>query len=217
MLASAVESYLAVRRAAGFALKWEGSLLHSFARFSDALGKPYVCSETAIQWAGVARSLRRRVRRLGNVIRFARYIRAEDRRHEVPPSVFGPEKGPRPVPYVFSRDDLQRLVQVASQLGVASLRRDTYSTLFALLASTGLRVSEAIRLRYEDITPDGLMIRCTKFRKSRLVPLHETARAGLEKYLKKRRPYAPSMITCLSHYEEKHCVVGISKPRSVLL
>jgi integrase/recombinase XerD len=71
------------------------------------------------------------------------------------------------------------------------LRRKTYSTLFALLACTGLRVSEAIRLRFEDITPDGLVIRCSKFRKSRLVPLHETAQVGLEHYLERRRPYAP--------------------------
>jgi len=51
-------------------------------------------------------------------------------------------------------------------------------------------VSEAIHLRLDDITPDGLLIRCTKFRKSRLVPLHETARTGLEQYLQKRRSYA---------------------------
>jgi integrase len=71
------------------------------------------------------------------------------------------------------------------------LRRDTYSTLFALLACTSLRASEAIRLRLQDITPDGLVIRCSKFRKSRLVPLHETARDGLERYLQHRCPYAP--------------------------
>jgi integrase len=52
-------------------------------------------------------------------------------------------------------------------------------------------VSEAIRLRFEDVTPDGLVIRDSKFRKSRLVPLHETAQAGLERYLTHRRPYAP--------------------------
>ena len=52
-------------------------------------------------------------------------------------------------------------------------------------------MSEAIRLRFDDITPDGLVIRGTKFRKSRLVPLHETAQAGLERYLQQRRPYAP--------------------------
>ena len=60
-----------------------------------------------------------------------------------------------------------------------------------MLACTGLRASEAIRLRFDDITPDGLVIHRTKFRKSRLVPLHDTAQAGLERYLGQRRPYAP--------------------------
>jgi integrase len=95
------------------------------------------------------------------------------------------------VPFIFSQEEIRRLVEAASQSGYRTLRRRTYSTLFALLACTGLRVSEAIELRYSDITPDGLLIRCSKFRKSRLVPLHETAQAGLDRYLKERRPYAP--------------------------
>lgn len=67
----------------------------------------------------------------------------------------------------------------------------TFSTLFSLLGCTGLRVSEATHLRFDDITPDGLVIQRTKFRKSRLVPLHETAQAGLERYLQRRRSYVP--------------------------
>jgi integrase/recombinase XerD len=191
MLAQAVESYLTVRRACGFELKSAGNLLRSFAIFSDSRGGHHVCSETAIEWAGLARSVHQRARRLGQVIRFTRYVRAEDPSHELPPAVFGSEKRPRPIPYIFSQDNIQRLVQAASQSGYRTLRRKTYSTLFALLACTGLRVSEAIRLRFEDITPDGLVIRCSKFRKSRLVPLHETAQVGLEHYLERRRPYAP--------------------------
>lgn len=191
MLARCVESYLAVRRACGFKLKSEGSLLRSYAVFAEAKGEQYVCRATAIDWAGLARSVHQRARRLGEVIRFARYVRAENERHEVPSAIFGSEKAPRPVPYIFSNDDIRRLVQAASQSGYRTLRRQTYSTLFALLACTGLRVSEAIRLRFDDITPDGLVIRCSKFRKSRLVPLHETAQAGLQRYLKRRRPYAP--------------------------
>lgn len=191
MLIKAVESYLLMRRACGFALKSEGNCLRSFAAFSDARGKHYVCRETAVEWAGLARSIHQRARRVGDVIRFARYARVEDPRHEMPAAVFGSEKGPRPVPYILSGEDIQRLVQAAFQLGDRSLRRHTYGTLFALLACTGLRVSEAIRLCYEDIGPDGLMIRGTKFRKSRLVPLHESAQAGLERYLERRRPYAP--------------------------
>jgi integrase len=192
MLTQIVESYLAVRRACNFELKSEGNLLRSFAIFSDARGKHHVCSEIAIEWAGLAKSVYQRARRLGQVIRFARYVRAEDQSHELPPAVFGTqEKRPRPVPYIFSQENIQRLVRAASQSGYRSLRRQTYSTLFALLACTGLRVSEAIRLRFDDITPDGLVVRCSKFRKSRLVPLHATAQAGLERYLKVRRPYAP--------------------------
>ena len=191
MLAHAVESYLAVRRACGFELESIGKRLRSFATFSDARSKSYVCSEAALEWAGLARSVAQRARRLGEVIRFARSVRAEDLRHELPPAAFGSENRRRPVPYIFSRHDIERLVQAVSQSGCRSLRRDTYSTLFALLACTGLRVSEAIRLRYEDITPDGLVIRCSKFRKSRLVPLHDTARAQLEQYLERRRRYAP--------------------------
>ena len=191
MLAQAVESYLRVRRTCGFELKSAGRLLQSFAIFSETRGKCHVCAQTAIEWAGLARSVHQRARRLGHVIRFTRYIRAEDQSHELPPTVFGSEKRRRPTPYIFSQENIQRLVQAASQSGYRSLRRQTYSTLFALLACTGLRVSEAIRLRFDDITPDGLMIRSSKFRKSRLVPLHETARAGIELYLERRRPYAP--------------------------
>jgi integrase len=191
MLAQAVESYLAVRHAAGFAFKSEGSCLRSFAMFSEASGQHYVCSHIAIKWAGLARSVSQRARRLGVVIRFARYIRAEDEGHELPAAVFGREKLPRPVPYILSQDTIRQLVQATSRSGYRTLRRETYSTLFALLACTGLRVSEAIRLRFEDIVPDGLVIQSSKFRKSRLVPLHETARAGLERYLERRRPYAP--------------------------
>lgn len=192
MLAEAVQSYLAVRRATGFDLKLQGNLLKSFTTFSEAKGKRYVCSETAIEWAGSARSVSQRARRLGAVIRFARYMRMEDERHQVPPAVFGSEKHFRPVPFIFSKDEIQRLLQAASELGRRdSFRGKTYSTFFALLACTGLRVSEAIRLRFDDITPDGLVIRHSKFRKSRLVPLHETAQGSLERYLKLRQPYAP--------------------------
>ena len=192
MLTQAVESYLEVRRAMGFALHSEGTLLQSFAKYSNTAAKSHICMETAIQWAGLAQSVTTRARRLGQVIRLARYLRAEDQSHEVPPAVFGCEKGPRPVPYIFSAENIKRLVQAASELGRRNpFRGQTYGTFFALLACTGLRVSEAIRLRFEDVTADGLIIRCSKFRKSRLVPLHSTAQVGLERYLQKRRPFAP--------------------------
>lgn len=191
MLARAVQSYLSTRRAVGFALKQVGFHLRSFAAYSDASAQRYVNTQTAIEWARQVPSVHQRARRLADVARFARYLRAEDERHEIPFAVFGRERPPRRPPYILSDEQICRLIELAAQSGYRTLRRQTYSTLFALLCCTGLRVSEAIRLRYDDITPDGLVIRATKFQKTRLIPLHDTARAGLERYLQQRRPYAP--------------------------
>jgi integrase/recombinase XerD len=191
MLADLIDSYIEMRRACGFAFESEGSCLRSFAAFSDSMAKNHVCNETALAWAAQAKSVQQRARRLGNVRRFARYARAEDARHEIPAAVFGSEKGPRPVPYILSEGDVQKLVHAAFLQGTHPLRQRTYGTLFALLACTGLRVSEALRLLYEDLTPDGLLIRNTKFRKSRLIPIHETCRLALDRYIEQRRSYAP--------------------------
>ena len=98
MLTRAVETYLAVRRAAGFALRCEGPDLKSFAAFSETRKQHYISTDIAIEWARLVPSIPQRARRLGSVIRFARYLRAEDERHEVPPAIFGVEKPPRPTP-----------------------------------------------------------------------------------------------------------------------
>ena len=76
MLAKTVDSYLALRRASGFNLRSQGGLLRTFATFSDTKGKHYVCSATAIEWAGSMSSVFQRARRLDEVIRFARYMHA---------------------------------------------------------------------------------------------------------------------------------------------
>ena len=119
MIAHAIASYVAVRRAGGFAFRSDGSILQSFATFSATRGEHYVRSSVAIEWAGLARSVSQRARRLGMVIRFARYIRAEDGRHELPTAVFGAEKQPRPVPYILTDDSIRQLVLVAAQSGIA--------------------------------------------------------------------------------------------------
>ena len=169
MLTQAVESYIALRRATGFAFDSEAKYLRSFAAFSKTRCESYIRAPVVIQWAGLSPSVHQRARRLGIATRFTRYLHAEDSRHEIPPQVFGAEKPPRPVPYILSPEQIRDLIHAASQSGYRTLRRETYSTFFALLACTGLRVSEAIRLRFEDITPDGLVIRLHKLRKSRLV------------------------------------------------
>lgn len=146
MLADSVTTYIAIRRAAGFTFRSAGLLLKSFAAFSEARAELYVRASVAIEWAGLARSGSQRARRLGIVMRFARYLHAEDARHEIPVAIFGAEKRPRPVPHILSQEQIRQLVQAAARSGYRTLRRETYRTLFSLLACTGLRVSEAIRL-----------------------------------------------------------------------
>ncbi len=188
MLMDAVDSYLAVRRAAGFELEVPEYLLRSYARFADERGDTHVCTQTAFDWASQAPSLSQRDHRLKTIVRLAQHHQVEDDRHQVPPrDAFGFRKSRR-VPYIFSSTENRRLIEAATQLGPSgSLRPYTYSTLFALLSVTGLRISEALALRFEDLTPDGLLIRKTKFQKSRFVPLHETAEAGLDRYLVRRK------------------------------
>jgi integrase len=190
MLIKAAKSYVSLRRGLGFGLRFIGPLVLDFARFATARGNRRVRTRTAIDWARRARSPARREFRLRVVIGFARHMHAEDPRHQVPPyGLLGPTRHPRPTPFIFTPAQIQSLVHEAHRLGpVPSLRRDTYATLIALLAATGLRVSEALALRVDDLTPDGLYVRNTKFRKSRLVPLHSTADVGLRRYLALRTP-----------------------------
>lgn len=189
MLKQAIDRYLDIRRAAGFELKVDEGLLHSFNRFATERSETYVRRQTAIDWAGQAPSPSQRERRLGMVRRFAEHARAEDPAHEVVPrDVFANKHRRRPFPYIFSREKLLQLLDTTSQLRPkASLRPLTYYTLFGLLAATGLRISEAMALVLDDLTADGLLVRKTKFRKSRLLPLHETTEAALNRYLQKRR------------------------------
>ncbi len=191
MLIQTVEDYINVRRAVGFKFECQARFLHNFASFAEARDEHHVRSITAIEWAGMAAKVPQRAHRLWVVTRFARHAHSDDPRHEIPPPAFGSENWPRRTPYILSQDEIARLMQEAARFGTRPMQGATYSTLFGLLACTGLRISEALRLRYADITPDGLLIRNTKFRTSRLVALHDSARAALERYLSRRRAFAP--------------------------
>jgi site-specific recombinase XerD len=120
---------------------------------------------------------------------FARYVRAEDPRHEVPSSNVFPRVPRQLMPHIYSPDEARRLMDAASTLGPMALMRVlTAQTFFALLFATGIRISEAVALDLDDVRSEGLLLRKTKFQKTRLVPLHETARHGLDRYLERRRP-----------------------------
>src|SRR5262249_60524195 len=102
----------------------------------------------------------------------------------------------RPVPYIYTPDELTRILDTVGQLRQQKptpLLRQLYVTLFGLIAATGLRVSEALNLRLGDLLPGGVLhIRETKFNNSRLVPLHKSVVDALERYLDMRRRFAGS-------------------------
>src|SRR5580698_7131479 len=185
---AAVESYLAVRRATGFTLSNAEYLLRSFASFASDQGQTHIRTATAIAWASQAESLAQRHTRYQTVCHFAQYLRVEDPRHESPPENHFGYRKTRRVPHIYSRDEIDGLVVAATKLPSSdSLRPKTYAALLSLLAATGLRISEALHLLVTDITPNGLLIRRTKFQKTRLVPLHATAVTGLAHYLMHRQ------------------------------
>ncbi|HMG96264.1 MAG TPA: tyrosine-type recombinase/integrase, partial [Gemmatimonadaceae bacterium] len=178
-----------LRRATGFAMSNAEYLLKSFAAFAAERGQTHVRAQTAIDWAALGPSVAQRDARLKAVCRFVRHVQIEDGRHELPPANhFGAHKRRRP-PHIYSDAEFNCLIEAALRLGPkGGLRSLTYATLIALLSATGLRISEALKLTVADVTRDGLLIRETKFRKTRLVPLHDTAAAGLRRYLARRRP-----------------------------
>ena len=117
MLNRAVNTYVAVRRAAGFQLQSAEYYLRDFTCFATARGDTHIVAQTAIAWAAQGASEAQRHNRLMTVIRFARFMRAENRRHELPPAHVFCGRRERPIPYIFQEDELQRLVAGARQLG----------------------------------------------------------------------------------------------------
>jgi integrase len=188
MLSDDISRYVELHRAMGLKFRQQACLLRHFASFAIMRGDCCVLIETAIDWAREAPTTAQRHERLQVVRRFAHHTQAEDERYEVPPAhAFGRPKRRRRMPHIYTREEIARLLEAAARLTPrGTIRPPTYVTLFALIASTGLRISEALSLQLDDITGDGLIIRHTKFRKTRLVPLHPTARRGLEEYLAHR-------------------------------
>ena len=191
MLTKEIESYLALRRKAGFELKDPEKILHNFSKHASEKNENYVKKQTAIEWASLAPSPGQRRRKLHTLMRFVRHARSENKQHEIfPLDIFG-SRPKRPIPYIYSSDEISRLLCEASKLGTkGSFLSHKYTTLFGLLACTGIRISEALSLRLNDITPEGIHINQTKFKKSRFIPIHKTVFDKLQDYIIHREQFA---------------------------
>lgn len=191
-LRSAVQEYLALRRGLGFKLHDAGRALLKFVTFMEQHRASSITSRLALAWAQQSQTVQPTewARRLSIVRIFARYRRATDLRTEVPPDGLLPYRPKRARPYLYSDEEIRRLLRAALTLPAkGGLRPWTYHGLFGVLSVSGLRLGEARNLHVDDVDLDTgvLTIRGAKFGRSRLVPLHASSREVLARYLARRR------------------------------
>lgn len=189
-LGQALSDYLTLRQGLGHQMADAARLLPSFVAFLEQQGLTTITIDAALQWCqqptrigGVTVAPRRMTAARG----FARYLAGIDPATEIPPVGLVPLRHQRPSPFLYSDADITALLAAAHALAPA-LRGLTYYTLIGLLAPTGMRIGEAISLDLSDVDHEQavLLIRESKFGKSRLVPLQPSAMAALQAYLQVR-------------------------------
>lgn len=221
-LRRSAEDYLAIRRACGYALRQEGRMLASYLDHLDRCGATRVTVETALAWATEPRHAEPSwwAKRLTVVRGFARYLSTLDEDTEVPPADLLPNHCGRSTPYIYTSAQIAELMAAARRLS-CPLRAATFEAVIGLMACTGLRTGEAMRLDREDVDLDDdlLTVRDSKHGKSRLLPLHTSTTAQLRSYASRRdelcpRPATPAFFlsgtgTRLNHTNASTTFVGL--------
>lgn len=199
-LQTRIDDYIAERRHLGFKLHSRDTLLAGFARYvASRHHRGPLTIELMADWARQDKWHRGTPEtwagRLGRLRHFARYLKQFEPDTEVPDeSIFGPEHG-RVVPHIYHEKEIVELLAAARKLEPhGSVRPATFETLFGLMASAGLRVSEAIHLRDTDVDLKHgmLIVRQTKFAKSRQLPLHPSTVEALARYRRQRARHVPT-------------------------
>jgi integrase/recombinase XerD len=194
-LRQAVRDYLKMRRSLGFKLQEAGKLLVKFVTFMEQHHASYITPRLALAWAQQPATVQPAewARRLSVVRTFARYRSATDPRTQIPPEGLLPYRPKRARPYLYSDEEIRRLLRAALRMPHryqrGRLRPWTYYCLFGLLKVSGLRLGEARNLQLEDVDLKAavLTIRGAKFGKTRLVPLHTSTCAVLKDYIARRQ------------------------------
>ena len=183
-----VQRYVALKRHLGCKYRNNEYMLLSWARYAMEHAEAIVRAETVTRWASEASSAACVGKRLGVARRFAQWLHAEDDRHEIPHGdALGRARYQRQPPRLLDDTEIRMLMEAALKLPPAgSITPHTLHCIIGLVAVTGLRRAEVCALRFDDITPDGLVIRETKFHKSRLIPLSASTNEALQHYLEIR-------------------------------
>lgn len=194
-LSSAIEDYLKVRRALGHKMELAERLLGQFRIYYEHADVTHITTDLAVAWATLPADASAGwwAQRLGVVRGFAAWLQTLDPDTEVPPPDMLTGRFCRVVPYLYSDADIAAMIQAAGSLAFP-LQRHTYETLIGLLAVTGLRIGEAIRLDRGDVSTDAGLVRVigSKFGKSREVPLHPSSVDALVRYEDQRDRLCPT-------------------------
>jgi integrase len=187
-LKKAIRDYVSLRRSLGYKLREAPAMLSDFVAFLDKQKADHITIPLAVQWAqGKPKgSPALWAKRLTCVRGFARYWSATDPRTQIPPWGLLPHRSKRARPYLYTEKEVRHVLKAARQL--RGLRGLTYYCIFGLLSVTGLRISEALNLRPQDVDlREGILVIVrTKFGKSRLVPIHVTTQKVLSDYVRQR-------------------------------
>jgi integrase/recombinase XerD len=207
VLRQALRNYLELRRALGFKLERHGALLPGFVASVEASGSSIITTAAALDWATKSSRVTAKwaAARLAMVRAFAAYVQTLDPRTEVPAQeLLSHPPRRKPPPYIYSDEEVEAIMDATDRI-TDPFRAHTYRTVVGLLASTGMRVGEAIALDRSalDCTEGVITVRNGKFGKSRSVPLHPQASSALAEYARHRdrrfrRPANPAFFLSLA-------------------
>jgi integrase/recombinase XerD len=190
-IALQLDRYLSVRRSLGYDLRTDERILRRFARFADQEGASHVDTALFLRWDAVLPDVGTSTRsaRLGKVRLFAQWLSGVDPAHEVPPRGLLPDRYARQRPHIYGEAEIAAILKTAQALpSIYGLRPLTCSTLFGLIAVTGLRISEALALDDDDLDAANgvLRVRRGKLGRERLLPLDPSVVTQLVAYAGER-------------------------------
>jgi integrase/recombinase XerD len=190
------EEYLRLRRALGHELADAVRLLPRFVTYLDAIGATTITVEAALAWvqrpdADPSSSVW--MRRMTVVRGFARHMSGIDAATEVPPLGLVTFRHCWRPPFIYSAADVEALMAEVPRLVPTPFRAATFQTMIGLLSATGMRVGEAIALARSDVdlTDGVLVVRVSKFNKSRELPVDSTTVHALASYAQIRDDSVP--------------------------